>query len=109
MIILIDGKRKKIYGRCNKCYSIEIAQFGIIGKDKESVIISLVKCVIERAKNKPYTVWRKVGVNWRNRGGFVMKPPLHIFSFNTVLRPLGYEDPASTDAASPHRFPCGQH
>ena len=109
MIILIDGKRKKIYGRCNKCYSIEIAQFGIIGKDRENVIISLVKCAIEKAKNKPYTVWRKVGVNWRNRGGFVMKPPLHIFSFNTVLRPLGYEDPASTDAASPHRFPCGQH
>ena len=73
------------------------------------MIISLVKCAIEWAKNKPYTVWRKVGVNWRNKGGFVMKPPLHIFSLNTVLLQLGYEDPASTDAASPRRFPYGQH
>ena len=74
MIILIDGKRKKIYGRCNKCYSIEIAQLGIIGKDRENVIISLVKCAILVGKDTVLQDWCTTGVNWcileKNGDGF---------------------------------------
>ena len=57
-------------------------------RQKEQVF-SVVKCAMEVIKNKPYIVWRKVGVNWRKKGGFAMKPPLHKLVDQYSFAPAG--------------------